>query len=116
MDPVSNIDHLVLALRARLRERSRPDRARAAELGRPAGPASGRLESLTALAGVKELTDGQLKRAVIQNVLAEHFGKSLVNQAGFQQMVGRVTEEFERDGQLGPLMSRVIADLRAAAA
>jgi len=116
MEPISNVDRLVLILRQRLQERARASGARRA--GRPAPAGRGPAEPMAmvqALAAVDTVDDRQLKRALVQGVLAENLGPGLVNDASFQQMVDRVAETLDRDPDLGKLMARVVADLRAAA-
>ena len=119
MHPISNVDRIVLILRQRLQERARASSAGRKEGRAPAGSggqgAANPMETVQALAAVEGVDDRQLKRALIQGVLAENLGKGLVNDASFQQMVDRVTETLDRDPELGPLMARVAADLRAAA-
>lgn len=117
MDSISNVDRIVLILRQRLQERARASSgARKEGWGRAAsrGPASP-METVQALAAVEGIDDRQLKRALIQGVLAENLGKGLINDASFQQMIDRVTDALNGDPELGPLMARVVADLRSAA-
>jgi hypothetical protein len=117
MHPISNVDRLVLILRQRLQERARASsvgkrHAKGAAAGEgPANP----MDTVQALAAVEAVDDQQLKRALIQGVLAENLGRGLINDASFQQMVDRVTDTLDRDPDLGGLLARVVADLRAAA-
>jgi hypothetical protein len=57
----------------------------------------------------------QLKRVLIQNLLAERFGSHLINDAEFQQTVDRVTETVEDEAAASALISRVVRALRASA-
>ncbi len=116
MEPISNVDRLVLILRQRLQERARAS----AGARKAAKPPTGRaavdpMATVQALAAVDDVDDRQLKRALVQGLLAENLGPGLVNDAGFQQMVDRVAETLDRDPDLGKLMARVVVDLRAAA-
>src|SRR5690242_7816440 len=98
MDPISNVDRLVLLLRQRLAERSRlAGSARVAvRPGAPERPPSG-IDNVQALAAVEGVDDRQLRRALIQNILADQLGPKLINDAKFQQVVDRVTETIEAD-------------------
>jgi len=115
MDPISNVDRLVLILRQRLQERASVAGKRTGKTPAARDRSPNPLEAARALAAVDSVDDRQLKRALIQGVLAENLGKGLINDASFQQMVDRVTETLDGDPDLGKLMTRVVADLRAAA-
>ncbi|MGE5566080.1 MAG: hypothetical protein ACM3YN_08000 [Parcubacteria group bacterium] len=114
MDPVSNVDGLVLLLRQRLLERSRTS-ASSQKDRKAGGRADAGVASVQALAAVDDLDDRQLKRALIQNILAEQLGRGLLNEARFQQVVDRVTDTIELDADASKLLSRLIGDLRVAA-
>jgi len=116
MDPISNVDRLVLLLRQRLLERSRSAPSSRKDASRSAGErAATGPEHLHALAAVEGVDDRQLKRALIQNVLAEQLGARLVNEAKFQQVVDRVTDAIDADGASSGLLSRLVSELRASA-
>lgn len=115
VDPISNTDRLVLILRQKLLERSKAaSRSRAG--GKPAAgrPPAGSLDSVHALASVDGVDDRQLRRALIQAILADQFGGELINEAKFQQVVDRVAETIAGDAESAKLLSRVIGDLRDA--
>jgi hypothetical protein len=112
LDPVSNVDRLVLLLRQRLADRAR-SAAGARETGGRSPEAPTGADAVRALAAVDGVEERQFRRALVQSLLADHFGSDLINDAGFQQVVERVTETLERDGE--GLLSRVAVDLRAAA-
>ncbi len=111
MTSVGNVERLVAVLQARLVERSR-ERGRAAQ--------SRRASATKDVHVIRELassaSDDQLKRALIQNLLADHFGRDLMNEARFQQVVGAVKDALQADEGGARLLDRVVADLRAAAA
>lgn len=113
MDPISNVDRLVLLLRKRLLERSRltPGKGREAKAEQPLGGKA----QLHALAAVDSVDDGQLKRALIQNILAENLGDKLLNEAKFHQVVDRVTETIDADPNAAPLLASLVRQLRASA-
>ncbi len=112
MDPISNADRLLLLLRQKLL-----DRSKAAASGRAARPAAQRpsnagLGSVQALAGIEGVDERQLRRALIQALLADQLGEGLINEAEFQQVVERVTSAIGEDRVAASLLGRVIEDLR----
>lgn len=111
MDPISNVDRLVLLLRQRLSERAATARGPAAVSRRP--PAAP--DAIRTLAAVEGLDPRRLRRTLIESLLAEAFGRSVVNEARFQQVVDRVTDTIEADAEAASLLGRVVDDLKAAA-
>ncbi len=113
MEPISNVDRLVLLLRQRLEERTR-----AAGLRKPS-PKGDRqaspLAQVQALAAIDGVDDQQLKRALIQSLLTEQFGSELINEAKFQRVVDKVTETIDGEEGSARLLSRIVSELRAAA-
>ena len=116
MDPITNVDRLVLLLRQRLLERSRSPTARRGAVARrtSAQPAT-RSEGVQALARIDGVDDRQLGRALIQGLLSDQFGGALINDAKFQQLVDRVTEAMTEDAGTSKLLHRIVNDLRAEA-
>jgi hypothetical protein len=114
MDPVSNASRIAMMLRQRLQER-----ARAAGAGRPVRPdLGGRGETVRKGAvrqpdAVEGLDDRRLRRALIEDILADQLGPALVNDARFQQVVDQVTEALEADADGAAVFAQVVADLRA---
>jgi hypothetical protein len=116
MDPVSNANRIAMLLRQRLQERAKGGAA--ARSGRKeAGPADGTAgkSAVRGAGAIGALDDRKLKRALIENILADQLGNGLINEAQFQQVVDQVTETIEADADGGPLLARVVADLRAGA-
>ncbi|HEY2710741.1 MAG TPA: hypothetical protein VGI95_22060 [Caulobacteraceae bacterium] len=111
MDPISNVDQLVLLLRQRLTERSRGASGEKRAAPEPPAPSVDTLRALAAIDGVDER---QLRRALVQNILADHFGHGLINDAGFQQVVDRVAETLEGESGAARLLQRVVGELKAA--
>jgi hypothetical protein len=110
MEPISNIDRLVALLRQRLLEQAkfaRPDKTSAGKREEPQG--------IQALAAVEGIDDRQLKRALIQNILADQFGGAAINDSQFQLVVDRVTESLDASPDSSRLFARVIDDLRTSA-
>lgn len=117
MDPISNVDRLVLVLRQKLEERSRTfskTTHSAARSGRE-NVKSG-IENVQALAALQGVDDRQVKRALIQSVLSDSFGANLINDAKFQQIVGRVVEALDDEPTTANLMNRIVSEMRAEAA
>ncbi len=110
MDPISQVDQLALILRQRILDQSKPRSAR--RKASDTGTRSSWVASLKALAATETVDDRQLRRALIQNILAEQFGRDLVNETKFQQVVERVVETLEADTSGAILMARCVAELR----
>ena len=106
MDPVSNADRLIQVLRQRLQDRSRTSTS-----GRKPNAAA-RADGLIPLSPVAIADDRQFRRALIQNILVEHFGGHLVNDARFQGLVDRVTSSLEADQNAVALLDRIATDFR----
>lgn len=117
MDPISNVDQIVLILRQRLQERTRAVTSKskapaaASNAGRPA-----KLLSVRSLASVEGVDDPQLRRTLVENILSDQFGADLVNEGEFQQVVDQVTTALEDDEQASALLTRLVSELRAGAA
>lgn len=111
MEPVSNVDRLVLLLRQRLQER---ERLKAAP--RTAGRTTGRTGGLTAaqaLAAIGHIDERQFRRALIQGLLTDQFGHEMLNEARFQQVVDRVVSAIEGDAAGRELLDRISREMRA---
>ena len=114
MDPISNVDRLVLLLRQRLTERSKTAASRDAAATQ--GPRRNEQPSaIQAMAAIVDMDERHLRRALIQNLLSETLGPKLVNEAVFQQVVDRVTETIEADPETARLLQHLVGELRAAA-
>ena len=115
MDPISNADRLVLLLKQKLQERTRTAAGRAGkkQQAEAQAPPAAPVSAAQALASVDGADEGPIRRAVIQNLLADQFGPALINDAQFQQIVSRVTEAFEEDPGASQLLARLIAGLRS---
>lgn len=114
MDPVSNADRLVRLIRQKLEERAKARGAsapsRAASI-RAKGP-----ETVRALAGAFAkggADDQQLRRALVEQLLADQFGPGLINEAPFQQVVDQVKAAMETDPDIGGLIDAAIEKIRS---
>lgn len=112
MEPVSNADRLVMLLKQKLEERARAQRGGSRARHGTTVPAEP--TGVRALAAMDGADERSLRRAVIQNLLADQLDPSLLNDAQFQQVVMRVTDAIEDDRDASALMARVLADLRKA--
>ena len=111
MEPISNADRLVILLRQKLEERAKAGKA--GQAGSKANVESPEEPSgVRALAAIEGTDERQLRRALIQNLLADQLGPELLNDAQFQQVVTRVTDTIEDDPVAAKLLSRLVADLR----
>jgi len=114
MDPISPADRLVMLLRQKLEERTRLQRG-AAKPTREGRDAVRPLEpsGIQALAALEGTDDHSLRRAIVQNLLADQLGQGLLNDAQFQQLVSRVTDAIEDDPGASGLMRHLIAEIRS---
>jgi hypothetical protein len=112
MDPISNVDRLVLLLRQRLSERAKSEKSGSSDASRLSHDPKG-MDAVQALAAVENLDQRQFKRALIQTLLAENFGSALINDAKFQQIVDRVTDTVGSEPAAARLMDRAIAELKS---
>jgi len=110
MDPISQVDQLAMILRQRILDHSKTRVARHKSPGAEKRPSW--VGALKALAATEEVDDHQLRRALIQNILAEQFGHDLVNETKFQRVVERVVETLEADTAGAALMARCVNELR----
>lgn len=113
MDPISNVDRLALILRERLR--ARVGAAGKRQERTPSSPNSGPrgMAAVNAVAALENADDNQLRRALIQNILADEFGAERINEPKFQQLVARVTSALADEPATSALMEEVLQDLRA---
>ena len=110
MDPLSPTDKVLAVLRQRLRELNRPTGVRK-QNARLDGPTA--LARLKTIASEDVLSEAQLRRKIIQDLLADQLGEGVVNEASFQAVVDRVTEALSENREGAQLLDRVITDLRA---
>ena len=110
MDPISQVDQLAIILRQRIRDHSK---TRSTKRG-PSDPEvkTSWVVGLKALAATENVDDHQLRRTLVQNILADQFGHGLVNETQFQQVVERVTEALEADKAGSVLINRCVTELR----
>jgi hypothetical protein len=105
MEPISNADRLAALLRQRLLERART--AGRSGKGETAGTRQESIDRVYGTDPVEARDERQLRRSLIQTILADEFGSELMNEAEFQQVVDRVVETIDADEAGGLLMGRV---------
>jgi len=114
MDPISNADRLVLLLRQKLQERARAGNSgRAGGKETPGATAPETPVGMQAVAAISQADERTLRRAFLQQLLADQLGPELLNDANFQEIVTRVADAIEQDEPASQLLSRLIAELRA---
>jgi hypothetical protein len=110
LDPISNADKILLVLRQRLEDRAKSGRRN--NLGSaPASTRGSPMLSVRAVAAAGTATDRQLRRLVIQGLLADQFGGALLNEAKFQGVIDQVTDAICADEAASQLLSQVISEL-----
>lgn len=112
MEPISNVDRLVLLLRQRLQDRDRLRAGRPAERRPTQKSDPNALTAAQALAAAEDIDERQLRRALIQGLLADQFGERMLNEPRFQQVVDRVTAAIEADEGGRALLERISGELR----
>lgn len=110
MDPISNADRLAALLRQRLLDRARA--AGSAQAKEKAGQGAV-VDRVYAAGGVEPRDERQLRRTLIQTILADEFGSELLNEAGFHQVVDRVLDAIEGDAAAAALLDRVTSEASA---
>jgi hypothetical protein len=114
MDPVSNANRIAMMLRARLQERAKAQGAgRAGRSERHGANGTGAKGAVRSAEAIEGLDDRRLKRALVEDILTDQFGTTLVNDARFQQMIDQVTDAIEADPEGASIFLRVVKDLRA---
>ena len=114
MDPISNVDQLVLVLRRKLLERTKTSGRGERKTAKSDGGAA-RLDSVYALARIDGVDDRVLGRALIQGILADHFSPKVINEARFQQVVDRVVDTLLDDDAGARLLANIVRELRLTA-
>ncbi|MBV8975777.1 MAG: hypothetical protein JOZ13_00185 [Alphaproteobacteria bacterium] len=114
MEPISPADRLVMLLRQKLEERARTQRGSGKQAHeKPDATQPLEPSGIHALAALDGADDRSLRRAIVQNLLADQLGQGLINDAQFQQVVSRVTDAIEDDPTASGLMQRVLAEIRS---
>ena len=115
-NPINAADRLILLLRERLSQRAKASRGAAERRGGAGAPRATSADTVRALAGVEGVDERHLRRALIQNLLVESFGETVVLDAQFQQVIERVTQTIEADPKGANLLQRLVRTLKDDAA
>jgi hypothetical protein len=99
-----------MILRQRILDHSKTRIAKRKDTG--AETKSSWVANLKALAATEAVSDHQLRRALVQTILADQLGHGLLNEMKFQQVVERVTEALEADTAGTALLNRCVTELR----
>ena len=110
MDPISQVDQLAMILRQRILDHSKGRVVKREVAERETGTSW--VAGLKALAATEAVDDHQLRRTLVQHILADQFGHGLINETKFQQVVERVTEALEADAAGSALINRCVLELR----
>jgi hypothetical protein len=110
-DAVSVGARFAVLLRQRLAERARaapvtPTGERSVSGPNPASPGA-----VTALAAAAGAPRRQLRRALVEELLVDHFGSALLNAPKFQQVVERTLAAIEDEPRIAALMEKSIDGL-----
>jgi hypothetical protein len=113
MNPISNADRLARLLRRKLEGRAK---AKAPALStRPDEVRSQGIEAVSAITSKfarAGANDKQLRRSLVEQLLADQFGPKLANEAKFQQVIDQVEEMMATDPTIGPLLDRALLQIR----
>lgn len=111
MDALSNIDRFVALLRLKLAARARAQLTKAApSAAAPKAAAENPQLRIATLAAQRGLEECSLKRAVIEQLLAERLGNELANEPRFQQIVEQVTNIIADDAELAALFGEILRE------
>lgn len=112
MDPISNADRLVRLLRQKLEERKRLEGAKSPAAVSAVQPrASGAAASIAGSLARAGVDAPALRRAIVEQLLADQLGAGMVNDAKFQQLVDEVTRIMEADATIAQLFDEAIDGL-----
>jgi len=110
MTSISNVDRIMMILRQRLSDKNGVNSGSTANAVRSQGM-SGR-QTIASLAAAQGVDERQLRRTLVQSLLAEQLGSALLNDARFQEIVSQVCEALEQDQNSQALLGRVLSDLK----
>lgn len=98
MTRITNADHVLLLLRNHLERTEKGRKKRRKTDGGETRPVqSSPLQRVERLAAADELSDLEIRRALIAGLLAEEFGEDVINDPHFQQIVDDVVTILQRD-------------------
>jgi hypothetical protein len=111
MTRITNSDQILLLLRSHLQRTQRGERkSRTTSVRRQIQ--QGPLDRVQNLLRHEELTDEEVRRAVVSGLLANEFGVSISNNAKFQRIVDEVLGAIKRDQATSDILDTAIRVLR----
>ncbi|WEJ98138.1 MAG: hypothetical protein P0Y59_14420 [Candidatus Sphingomonas phytovorans] len=111
MTRITNADHVLLLLQEQL---ARLGKDRAGRTAKPAPVRAGVPEPmarLRALAGREELSDDDLRRALVRGLLVQQLGEAIGNDPAFEAIAGDVLRIIGESEQGRALVDRAIQQL-----
>lgn len=115
MTRISNADHVLLLLRNHLERTQKQRRKRTASKQGEQASAATSLQRVERLAALSDLSEAELKRALISAVLADELGEAVVNDAKFHRVVEDVLATIAEDPTASALLERAFKTLTASA-
>lgn len=110
MNPVSNVDRILVILRQRLNDQAKAGRRTTSATAPSRGASTA--QSIAALVGAGNIDERQLRRTLIQSLLADQLGPQMINDARFQHVLGQVSDAIEQDHGARKLVDQIIAGLQ----
>lgn len=110
MTRITNADHVLLLLRARL-ETLQKARSTTTTGARAHTLAADTSNGLKEILGAGAMPEGELESLVISSILSEEFGAALANDPRFQRTIADVLAIIRRDAEAHALLKRAIAQL-----
>lgn len=108
MTRITNTDQVLALLRTHLQRSQRTQRTPVSRNVRQAP-----LKRIQKMARVEELSDAEIRRALISGILEEELGEAVANDAKFQQTVSDVLRVIEEDKNARGILERAIVQLKA---
>ena len=106
MTRITNSEHVLMLLRAQLRQIERP--ARMPKASGTAKVHKSPLERLRDVARSDDASDEDIQRLFVQNLLADAFGEKVVNDPMFQSVVQSVTATILSDDDSRALLDQAL--------
>lgn len=113
MTRISNVDQVLLLLQEQLKRVGKNRRANAKRSASRTNPTtSSPIDRVRLLSALDALSEDDVRRALVQGLLAEAFGERLTNDASFQSVVDRVARIIAESPDGPALLDRAVLQLR----
>lgn len=112
MTRITNADQVLLLLRAHL-ERTERQRRKDVSAGARAETRQGPLERVHNMAGLENLSERDISRALISGLLTEEFGVEVASEPLFQEIVDGVLRIVDADEKSRALLQKALTQLDA---